>query len=87
MWYCRRRGWRGHVIPLPSFGDCHAISSVSNSTSLFKLCVLTGLMQAIKKTLHKGGIFYGALGGVRTHNLLIRSQMLYPIELRVHRFT
>ena len=26
----------------------------------------------------------GALGGVRTHNLLIRSQMLYPIELRVH---
>ncbi len=29
--------------------------------------------------------FYGALGGIRTHNLLIRSQMLYPIELRVHR--
>ena len=40
-----------------------------------------------KKTLRKGGILYGALGGVRTHNLLIRSQMLYPIELRVHRFT
>ena len=26
----------------------------------------------------------GALGEIRTHNLLIRSQMLYPIELRVH---
>ena len=25
----------------------------------------------------------GALGEIRTHNLLIRSQMLYPIELRV----
>ena len=26
--------------------------------------------------------FFGALGGTRTPNLLIRSQMLYPIELR-----
>ena len=25
---------------------------------------------------------YGAPGGSRTYNLLIRSQMLYPIELR-----
>lgn len=32
------------------------------------------------------GFFNGAPGGVRTHNLLIRSQMLYPIELRVHLF-
>ena len=37
------------------------------------------------KTLHKEGfIVNGALGGIRTHNLLIRSQMLYPIELRAH---
>ncbi len=28
--------------------------------------------------------FRGALGGTRTPNLLIRSQMLYPIELRAH---
>ena len=27
---------------------------------------------------------YGAPGGSRTYNLLIRSQMLYPIELRAH---
>ena len=27
----------------------------------------------------------GALGGTRTPNLLIRSQMLYPIELRAQR--
>ena len=26
----------------------------------------------------------GAPGRIRTYNLLIRSQMLYPIELRVH---
>ncbi len=32
------------------------------------------------------GFINGALGGIRTHNLLIRSQMLYPIELRVHLF-
>ncbi len=25
----------------------------------------------------------GALERIRTHNLLIRSQMLYPVELRV----
>jgi hypothetical protein len=29
-------------------------------------------------------IKYGAPGGSRTYNLLIRSQMLYPIELRAH---
>jgi hypothetical protein len=26
----------------------------------------------------------GAPGGIRTSNLLIRSQILYPVELRVH---
>jgi hypothetical protein len=29
-------------------------------------------------------IFYGAPEKIRTPNLLIRSQMLYPIELRAH---
>ncbi len=33
---------------------------------------------------YEAGFVTGALGGVRTHNLLIRSQMLYPVELRVH---
>ena len=28
----------------------------------------------------------GALGGNRTPNLLVRSQTLYPIELRVHNY-
>ena len=28
--------------------------------------------------------FFGELGGSRTHNRLIRSQGLYPIELLVH---
>ena len=45
-----------------------------------------GQTRDIKKNLPCGRIFYGALGGIRTHNLLIRSQMLYPIELRVHLF-
>ena len=36
----------------------------------------------IKKTSVKEAFFIGAPGGIRTHNLLIRSQMLYPIELR-----
>ena len=39
----------------------------------------------IIKALFKRALETGALGGIRTHNLLIRSQMLYPIELRVHR--
>ena len=37
-----------------------------------------------KKTSQMGGSFIGAPGGTRTHNLLIRSQMLYPIKLRAH---
>ena len=45
-----------------------------------------GQTRDIKKNLPCGRIFYGALGGIRTHNLLIRSQMLYPIELRAHLF-
>ena len=28
--------------------------------------------------------FFGALGGIRTHGLLIRSQTLYPAGLRAH---
>ena len=39
-----------------------------------------------KKTSTKEVSFIGAPGGTRTHNLLIRSQMLYPIKLRAHRF-
>ncbi len=35
------------------------------------------------KPLENQELVTGALGGVRTHNLLIRSQMLYPVELRV----
>ena len=31
--------------------------------------------------------FIGAPGGTRTHNLLIRSQMLYPIKLRAQRLS
>ena len=27
---------------------------------------------------------YGALEGIRTHDLLVRSQTLYPTELRAH---
>ena len=74
------------IFPVADFGFLRSRLSLELN-SFIKLWVLTGLMQAIKKTLRKGGILYGALGGVRTHNLLIRSQMLYPIELRVHRFT
>ena len=39
-----------------------------------------------KKTRYKTVLFYsGAPRRIRTLNLLIRSQMLYPIELRAHR--
>ena len=31
-----------------------------------------------------GGCFHGTPGGIRTHDLLIRSQALYPAELRAH---
>ena len=32
----------------------------------------------------KAGTYYGEPGGIRTHDLLIRSQTLYPAELRAH---
>ena len=38
----------------------------------------------IQKPPFQVAFLNGALGGIRTHNLLIRSQMLYPIELRAH---
>ena len=36
----------------------------------------------MKVLFHKG--FIGEPGGIRTHDLLIRSQTLYPAELRAH---
>ena len=30
----------------------------------------------------KRGFFHGTPGGIRTHDLLVRSQTLYPAELR-----
>ena len=35
--------------------------------------------------MRKSLVFKHAPGVIRTHNLLIRSQMLYPIELRVRK--
>ena len=37
-----------------------------------------------KKHHRKGGVFYGALEGTRTPDLLVRSQLLYPTELPAH---
>ena len=36
----------------------------------------------IRKAILLGWLFLCGLVGIRTPNLLIRSQMLYPIELR-----
>ncbi len=33
-----------------------------------------------------GGVYFGALGGGRTHNLRLRKPTLYPVELRAHHF-
>ena len=38
--------------------------------------------EQIKNPLEITGFCYGASAGARTPNLLIRSQTLYPIELR-----
>ena len=38
----------------------------------------------IKKGLRKTSVLGGDSGGIQTHNLLIRSQMLYSVELRNH---
>ena len=38
-----------------------------------------------QKNTERVGVYNGAPGRIRTYNLLIRSQMLYPIELRAHR--
>jgi hypothetical protein len=39
--------------------------------------------QLLYQLSYKGGIKDGAPGGTRTPNLLVRSQLLYPIELQV----
>ena len=39
-------------------------------------------MKKNKRALQESPLLNGAPGGTRTHNLLIRSQMLYPIKLR-----
>ena len=64
-----------------------AYSRLPANSARTHCCDFSPVEQAIKKTLHMEGFFNGAPGGVRTHNLLIRSQMLYPIELRAHKFT
>ena len=38
-----------------------------------------------KKSLHKAGFLYGAPGTIRTCDPLVRSQVLYPAELRVRK--
>ena len=48
---------------------------------------ISGFHQLKKELLKRSLFLIGAPGGIRTHNLLIRSQMLYPIELRAHRIT
>ena len=42
------------------------------------------LWKNIKKTPPQGWRFFGALEGTRTPDLLVRSQSLYPAELRAH---
>ena len=44
-----------------------------------------GKSKKIKRSQMRPFYIIGALGGTRTHNLLIRSQMLYPIKLRAQR--
>ena len=44
------------------------------------------LPKLLNKTTLAGGLFFGALGGGRTHNLRLRKPTLYPVELRAHHF-
>ena len=53
-------------------------TSWSQTTRTAKLCYFPIYKLFILKS--------GALGGNRTPNLLVRSQTLYPIELRVHNY-
>ena len=39
-----------------------------------------------RQNLRKYLVINGVPGGIRTHNLLIRSQMLYPVELQTRNF-
>ena len=42
------------------------------------------MVERHKKHHRKGGVFYGALAGTRTPDLLLRRQLLYPPELQTH---
>src|SRR3977135_3915835 len=51
------------------------------------LVVKEGILLTLAMTLPSGPLLWQAVpGGIRTPNLLIRSQLLYPVELQTHLF-
>ena len=74
---------------LAQFSPLRGDSLRSSSKTLLAFCrtleVLTSSPAPIKKRPGKAGLFFiGALERIRTSDPLIRSQILYPAELRVH---
>ena len=64
--------------------SCVCLSFAVKLTSVSSRPRCTALIKQ-KRSQKRPFFFIGALGGTRTHNLLIRSQMLYPIKLRAQR--
>ena len=77
----RRRGT--HCLRQPA---CSRLPFVCGQTHFCEFATSLHNADKTKKGLKRDLFcFIGAPGGTRTHNLLIRSQMLYPIKLRAQR--
>ncbi len=78
----RSAGLRTHFAPT------YCASRTSLSAKSRKLFEFSGFGSWIHNNMKKDTAWcpfsYGALGGTRTHDLLVRSQTLYPTELRAH---
>jgi hypothetical protein len=90
MWRIRTEGWKNipdvfvfdasmHLTPKGAAYGC----SISFLTKLSNRGVqITACGRTNKKPTNPGGLFIGAPGGIRTPDHLVRSQVLYPAELR-----
>ena len=67
----------GGLIPLWAFRGSYRLLS-----SLYKLLTLLRQIDENPEVTNLGVFFLTRTGGARTHNLLLRQIVLYPIELQ-----
>ena len=89
---------RLRCVPLTSYGFLQTLPLASSALAIRITFPSVGVVQASfqpdgfarfagqtkKPATRVAGFLYGALGRIRTSDRLVRSQVLYPAELRAH---